>query len=96
MKLTPDLSLIYFTLSFQAKELTELAGQNPNVHVLTLDVTNFDEFESFAEKVILGHLSNATAFERTTFNLTSLCLMHLLSLHRHKQSVVMLSIDLKE
>ncbi len=45
-----------FTLFFQAKELTELAGQNPNVHVLTLDVTNFDEFESFSEKVILGHL----------------------------------------
>jgi hypothetical protein len=39
------------SISFQAKELSEIAGQHSNVHIISLDVKNFDEFESFAGKV---------------------------------------------
>ena len=46
-------ALVYvFLFKLQAKELTDIAGHNPRVQVLTLDVKNFDEFDSFAQKVI--------------------------------------------
>ena len=41
---------------FQAKELVDLASANSNVHVLTLDVTNFGDFDSFAQKVYIFHI----------------------------------------
>ena len=36
---------------FQAKELSQIANENSNVHILTLDVKNFDQFDAFAKQV---------------------------------------------
>jgi len=46
-------STLMYNLHFQAKDLTEIAGKNSNVHILSLDVKNFEEFDSFAGKVTM-------------------------------------------